>query len=283
MAKAAASRIRLDRLDMTAAIEGEREYLARLAELQLKLLSIQQTYYHEGRRGIVVVEGWDASGKGGMIRRLTERLDPRGFHVWPIGLPDPRDQARFYLYRFWTKVPEPGTIAVFDRSWYGRVLVERVERLIDRAAWERAYDEVNAFEAMLAADGVRIVKLFLHITPEEQLRRFRERLENPYKRWKLTEADLRSHGLWDDYVAAAEEMFDRTSTEAGTWTAIAANHKWHARLSAIEAVSDRLGRGVSLKPPPIDPALRASAAALLARRLGRDGTARKSPAKRRRG
>lgn len=269
MTKAAAPKIRLGRLDMTAAIEGEQEYLARLAKLQLKMLSIQQTYYHEGRRAIVVVEGWDAAGKGGFIRRLTERLDPRGFRVWPIGPPDPQDQARFYLYRFWTRLPEPGTIAIFDRSWYGRVLVERVEGLIDRPVWRRAYDEINAFEAMLAADGVRIVKLFLHITPEEQLRRFQERLDNPYKRWKLTEADLRSHNLWDDYVAAAEEMFERTSTGAGAWTAIAANHKWHARLAAIERVSAVLGQGFKLAPPPIDPRVRAEAMALIDRQRAR--------------
>ena len=128
-------KIRLDDLDMAAGISGENEYEARLRKLQLKMLSIQQAYYHGRLRGVVVVEGWDAAGKGGMIRRLGEKLDPRGLRVWPIGPPDPKEQARHYLYRFWAKLPEPGTLAIFDRSWYGRVLVERVEGFARKPEW----------------------------------------------------------------------------------------------------------------------------------------------------
>src|SRR5882672_5475355 len=182
-------KIRLDHLAEPAPFADKAAYERKLAKLQLKMLSIQQTYFHENRRAVIAFEGWDAAGKGGAIRRLTEKLDPRGFHVWPIGPPTPEEQGRHYLYRFWNKLPERGQLAIFDRTWYGRVLVERVERLIKKPVWKRAYDEINEFERMLIDDGVRVVKIFLHITPDEQLRRFAERLNNPYKRWKLTDSD----------------------------------------------------------------------------------------------
>jgi polyphosphate kinase 2 (PPK2 family) len=226
-------------------------------------VSIQQTYYHDRRRGIVAVEGWDAAGKGGMIRRLTEKLDPRGIRVWPIGPPDPVEQGRHYLYRFWTKLPEPGGIAVFDRSWYGRVLVERVDKLAPKEAWKRAYDEINAFEKMLIDDGVRLVKLFLHITPEEQLERFVARLNAPYKRWKLTESDIRVHRQWDKYEDVIEDMFDKTSTGKAPWHAIPANQKWYARVAAIETIADEFSRGLDLRPPSIDPKVKLAALRLL--------------------
>ena len=256
-------KIRLEKIDQSPIVQGRAEYQARLAELQVRMLSIQQAFFHGRRRGIVVVEGWDAAGKGGMIRRLTESLDQRSIRVWPIGPPEPNEQARHYLYRFWTRLPEPGTLAIFDRSWYGRVLVERVEKLTDAEAWKRGYDEINAFEHELIADGVKLVKIFLHITPDEQLRRYAERLSNPYKRWKLTTADLRSHKLWDRYVKAAEEMFVRTSTREVPWTAVAANHKWSARIASIDAIADGLSEGIDLAPPPIDEDLRRAALRLL--------------------
>ncbi|MBI3452604.1 MAG: polyphosphate kinase, partial [Rhodospirillales bacterium] len=212
-----------------------------------------------------VVEGWDAAGKGGMIRRLVEPLDPRGVKVWSIGPPDAHEEGRHYLHRFWAKLPAPGTLAIFDRSWYGRVLVERVEGLADKRVWRRAYDEINAFEKMLTDDGVRIVKLFLHITRDEQLRRFAERLGNPYKRWKLTAADLRAHERWDDYVDAAHDMLDRTSTAHAPWTAIAGNQKWYGRVEALRCIVGALARGMKLKPPPIDPKLSKAALRQLAR------------------
>jgi polyphosphate kinase 2 (PPK2 family) len=246
------SKIRLRNLDMDAQIDNAVEYEAKLKKLQTKMLSIQQTYYHDKRRGIVVVEGWDAAGKGGMIRRLGEKLDPRGLRVWPIGPPEPGEQARHYLYRFWARLPEPGTLAVFDRSWYGRVLVERVEGFAKKVAWKRAYDEINEFEQMLIDDGVRMVKVFLHITPEEQKKRFAERLNNPFKRWKLTPDDIRNHSHWKDYVEAAEDMFDRTSSKIAPWTAIPANHKWHARIAALKTITGVLGDGLDLTPPPVD-------------------------------
>lgn len=250
---------RLGKLDMSTRIKDRNDYETELAELQVRILRIQQTYFHEKRRGIIVFEGWDAAGKGGVIRRLTERLDPRGCKVWPIAAPKPEEQGRHYLYRFWTRLPEPGTLAVFDRSWYGRVLVERVEGLASHKEWERAYREINEFEAMLTNDGVRIVKIFLHITPEEQLGRFEERLSNPYKRWKLTEEDIRNREKWPQYQDAIEEMFERTSTTKAPWHAVAANQKWHARVETLDIIARRLGKGVNVEPPPIDPKIQIAA------------------------
>ena len=262
-------KIRLDNLERPEPFADREAYEKRLKKLQLKMLSLQQAYYHEKRRGIVVFEGWDASGKGGAIRRLTESLDPRGFHVWPIGAPTADEQGRHYLYRFWDRLPVPGQLAIFDRSWYGRVLVERVEGLIRKSAWKRAYGEIKEFERMLVDDGVRLVKIFLHITPEEQLRRFAERLTNPYKRWKLTDDDIRAHLRWRDYAEAAEDMFDRTSTKFAPWTAIFAEKKWIARVTMLEAVLDALAEGVDLTPPPIDPKVRKFAMRHLRREMAR--------------
>lgn len=249
----------LSKLDMSTRIKDRNDYETELAELQVRILRIQQTYFHEKRRGIILFEGWDAAGKGGVIRRLTERLDPRGCKVWPIAAPKPEEQGRHYLYRFWTRLPEPGTLAVFDRSWYGRVLVERVEGFASRKEWERAYREINEFEAMLVDDGVRIVKIFLHITPDEQLGRFAERLSNPYKRWKLTEEDIRNREKWPQYQDATEEMFAETSTSKAPWFAVPANQKWHARVEALNIIARRLGKGVSLDAPPIDPKVQIAA------------------------
>ncbi|MGQ9368860.1 polyphosphate kinase 2 family protein [Azospirillum sp. A39] len=267
-------RIRLKALDMKSAhLANRTEYDKRLAKLQKDLLRIQQTYWHEKRRAIIVFEGWDAAGKGGCIRRLTEPLDPRGFHVWPIAAPTAEEQGKHYLYRFWNKLPAPGTFAVFDRSWYGRVMVERIEGFATKAEWKRAYDEIVEFERMLTDDGVRIVKLFLHISADEQLNRFRERLVNPYKRWKLTEEDLRNRARWDDYIKAAEQMFDRTSVDAAPWHAIPANSKWFTRVHVLELVTAALKRGVDVAPPPIDAALAEAAAEVLGVRLTPLGSA----------
>jgi polyphosphate kinase 2 (PPK2 family) len=259
------ARIRLDRLKPPPPCADREDYERRLEKLQLKMLSIQQTYLHEQRRGIVVFEGWDAAGKGGAIKRLTEKLDPRAFQVWPIGPPKPDEAARHHLYRFWAKLPEPGTVAIFDRSWYGRVLVERVEGFARRAEWRRAYAEINAFEKMLIDDGVRLVKLCLHVSPAEQLRRLAERLLEPYKRWKLAEADLDNYRRRKEYLAAFHDMFDRTSTRTAPWTAIHADRKWIARVKALETITAALGRGVDLRPPVVDPKLRRQAERLLRR------------------
>jgi polyphosphate kinase 2 (PPK2 family) len=247
------TKIRLKDIERQKPPKDRKAYEKRLEALQLKMLDTQQTYFHEKRRGIIVFEGWDSAGKGGTIRRLTEKLDPRGFHVWPIGAPRPDEQGRHYLYRFWRRLPPPGLLAIFDRSWYGRVLVERVEGLIPQSAWKRAYDEINEFERMLVEDGVRLVKIFLHISAEEQLERFAARLETPYKRWKLTADDIRNHWRRPDYVEAIEDMFDETSTKAAPWTALFADKKWVARTDALAVITDALAKGLDIEPPPVDP------------------------------
>lgn len=224
--------------------------------LEIRMLEIQQAYHRLGLRAILAFEGTDAAGKGGAIKRLTEKLDPRGIKVWPIGPPGEAEHGRHYLYRFWTRLPEPGTIAIFDRSWYGRVLVERVDGLTPKPAWKRAYREINEFERLLTDDGVRVVKLFLDIDKKEQLRRFRERAVVPYKRWKLGESDLRAHEKWKDYQRAYADMIEHCSTSAAPWHRIDMNDKDKGRLQAIRTVTRALARDVELRPPALDAGIR---------------------------
>jgi polyphosphate kinase 2 (PPK2 family) len=233
---------RLSDADLTLRLRDQETYERELKHQQLALLRLQQRHYHSGKRAVVLFEGWDAAGKGGAIRRLTEKIDPRGIHVWPIAAPTSEEQGRHYLYRFWAKLPTPGTWAIFDRSWYGRVLVERVEKLAPHAAWRRAYREINEFERMLVDDGIPLVKVFMHISRHEQLKRFHERERNPYKRWKITDEDWRNRRKWKRYEDAIEEMFQETSTRAAPWHLIAGEHKWYARSAVCRAVVRALDR-----------------------------------------
>jgi polyphosphate kinase 2 (PPK2 family) len=255
--------IKLDAVPMDDLFDDKSVYLARQQECQIRLMAVQQAYYRQGLRAMLVFEGWDCAGKGGAIRRVTERLDPRGFRVWPIAEPLPEEQGRHYLYRFWTKLPLPGTTAIFDRSWYGRVLVERVEALTAKSAWRRAYGEINRFEEMLVDDGIRLVKIFLHITPEEQLDRFRARIGNPLKRWKMAPSDIRSRARHDDYLRAYEDMFARTNTDIAPWHVIGGDQKWSARVRVLETLIEALSRDVDIEPPPLDPVILDTAEKLL--------------------
>jgi polyphosphate kinase 2 (PPK2 family) len=255
-------RFRLAALDMDKSIKGA-EYDKKLKKLQLHLQRIQQAYLFSNDSAVIVFEGWDAAGKGGTIRRMAWALDPRGFKVWPIGAPRRFHQERHYLYRFWERLPPNGGIAVFDRSWFGRVLVERVEGLTPKRDWQRAYDEINEFERMLIDDGTRVIKLFLHITPEEQARRFTDRLHDPLKRWKLTYDDFRNRGRWDDYESAIEDMVRETSTEVAPWHVVPANHKKRARIDCLSIVAEALAHKVDLSPRPLDEDLRMQASEAL--------------------
>jgi polyphosphate kinase 2 (PPK2 family) len=251
---------------------------ARVHALALQMRRVVLAYVRLGIRGIVVFEGWDAAGKGGAIRRLTAELEPRHFKVWPIGPPTPAEQGRHYMFRFWLRLPERGSIAIFDRSWYGRVLVERVEKLTDKAAWSRGYDEINDFERMLADDGVRLVKIFLHVSAEEQRRRFEERIRDRYKRWKITAADIRNSARRKAYAAAIEDMIEKTSTNAAPWTVIAADDKHYARVAALERVTAALADGYPLEPPELDPEVAKAARSVLGirvRKLVKDGDGRR--------
>jgi polyphosphate kinase 2 (PPK2 family) len=231
------------------------DYERRLASLQGALQLIQQAYLGTSERALVVLEGWDTAGKGGLVRRLGWALDPRSFKVHPIAAPDQHERAQHYLQRFWARLPENGQIIAFDRSWYGRVLVERVEGFATAKEWRRAYREINEFERTLVDSGVRLVKLFLHITPDEQLHRFRDRLIDPLKRWKLSYEDFRNRARWSDYEAAIEDMMDETSTRHAPWHLIPANNKPYGRIAALRILVDRLGKDVALEPRPIDPGI----------------------------
>jgi polyphosphate kinase 2 (PPK2 family) len=194
----------------SAVISDQKIYKKTIQKLKKRLLLVQQAYYHQKKRVVIVFEGWDASGKGGAIRQLTEKLDPRGFQVHPIAAPGADEQGRHYLYRFQSRLPKPGRMVIFDRSYYGRVLVERVEGFASDWQWQRAYQELNEFERQLTDDGVRVIKIFLHITKEEQGRRFIERLGNPLKRWKLTSEDIRNRQKLSENEVAASYMFRQT-------------------------------------------------------------------------
>jgi polyphosphate kinase 2 (PPK2 family) len=260
------------------------DYERRLTSLQGVLQLIQQAYLGTSERAIIVLEGWDTAGKGGIVRRLGWALDPRSFKVNPIASPDEHERAQHYLQRFWRRLPEKGQIVAFDRSWYGRVLVERVEGFASEKEWRRAYREINEFERLLVDSGVRLVKLFLHITPDEQLRRFRNRLTDPVKRWKLSYEDFRNRARWPDYVTAIEDMMDKTSTKYAPWHLIPANNKPYGRIAAFRVLKDVLGRDVSLEPRPIDAELLQQAKKTLGLspsefQLASDSPARKQRAK----
>lgn len=215
-------------------------YKREMQDLQLKMLRVQQGIWHSKNRAIIVFEGFDAAGKGGAIRKLTEVLDPRGIDVYPIGPPSPEEQSRHWLYRFWTKIPEQGIISIFDRSWYGRVLVERVDHLTEKGNWQRGYSEINNFEQMLRDDGIDVVKIFFAITKDEQLKRFKDRLNDPYKQWKLTKEDIKARKKWDQYVKAVDQMFRETSTKTSPWNLISANDKYFARKEVLKVVTSAL-------------------------------------------
>jgi polyphosphate kinase 2 (PPK2 family) len=212
-----------------------------LEDLQLKMLRVQQGIWHEQVRAVIVFEGFDAAGKGGAIRRLVEKLDPRGFRVHPIGPPLESEKGEHYLQRFWSALPSPGTIAIFDRSWYGRLLVERVENLTPRRRLNEAYDEIVEFERLLLADGIDLVKIFLAIDKDEQLKRFEDRLRDPYKQWKLTEADVLARSKWKSYVKATDQMFRSTHSAKAPWHLVPANDKHYARTATLRLVTSRLG------------------------------------------
>jgi polyphosphate kinase 2 (PPK2 family) len=228
----------LQDVDLTQNIELEKEYKKELKQQQLRLLQFQQLLYQHHIPVIFALEGWDAAGKGGAIKRISQRLDPRGFQVHPIAAPSQEEKLHHYLRRFWKKLPPYGQIALFDRSWYGRVLVERVEGFASEMEWKRAYEEINQFEQWLHDDGYIVGKLWFHISKDEQLRRFKEREENPFKRWKITEEDWRNREKWDMYEEAADEMFAKTDTAYAPWAIIEANDKLFARVKTLKVINE---------------------------------------------
>lgn len=237
----------LETLDLTRTLDRG-EYVKEVARRQIMLRELGWHVYRQKRPVVIVFEGWDAAGKGGAIKRITGKLDPRGYVVYPISAPHGEDKTRHYLYRFWRRLPERGQIAIFDRSWYGRVLVERVERLAQDSEWRRAYKEINAFERQLADFGTIVLKFWLHISREEQLRRFEERQSTGYKAWKLTDEDWRNRDKWPEYEAAVEEMLLRTSTRTAPWMLVEGNDKYFARVKVLTRVIDVLSAKLRCKP-----------------------------------
>ncbi|HOX45407.1 MAG TPA: phosphate--AMP phosphotransferase [Myxococcota bacterium] len=222
-------------VDLTRTI-GPRPYKRRLELLQARMRELEHTLYARRVPLVIVFEGWDAAGKGGAIRRLTSNLDPRGYRVVPVAAPNDLEKDHHWLWRFWIHVPKTGHITMFDRSWYGRVLVERVEGFCSQAEWRRAYREINSMEQHLTRFGVVLVKFWLHIDAAEQLRRFRERQRTASKRWKISSEDWRNREKWDAYRDAVDEMLVRTSTTFAPWTIVESNQKEFARIKVLETV-----------------------------------------------
>jgi len=229
----------LSELDMSRHVEPK-EYRTGLERLQGRLNRLHRRAQRRGVSTILVFEGWDAAGKGGAIRRLTAAIDARDYQVIPIAAPTEEERAQHYLWRFWRHLARRGRMTIFDRSWYGRLLVERVEGFATEAEWTRASAEINQFEAQLVAHGIVVVKFWVHITSDEQLRRFRAREQSSYKRWKLTAEDWRNRKKWGAYELAVNDMIERTSTRQAPWTLVEANDKNFARLKVLGTVCDRL-------------------------------------------
>ncbi len=227
------------------------QYKKSLSTSQDQLQLMAHELYNRQRCLVIVFEGSDAAGKGGAIKRLTQKLDSRGYEVYPIGAPQGEDRTHHYLWRFCRRLkpPEEKQIQIFDRSWYGRVLVERVEGFCTDAAWKRAYREINEFERQLVNSGIILAKFWLQISPEVQLQRFKERQNDPAKAWKLTDEDWRNRDKLPAYQKAVDEMLLRTSTVIAPWTVVQSNDKYYSRIKVIETVNHLLETELRIKLP----------------------------------
>ena len=233
----------LSGIDLSKSLTEE-EYKTRLKKLQKRLAELHSELYRLRIPVVIGFEGWDAGGKGGAIKRLTSNLDPRGYRVNPTAAPNDIEKVHHYLWRFWNNVPKAGHIAVFDRTWYGRVMVERIEGFCSEAQWRRAYQEINEMESHMANAGAVVLKFWLHIDKDEQERRFKERQANPAKQWKITDEDWRNREKWDQYEEAVNEMLIRTSTTYAPWIVVEGNDKRYARVKVLQTVVDALEKKV---------------------------------------
>lgn len=256
-----------DRLANVEHPKAPDDYADLVAKLQFQLYKIIVAYHRQNLNAVILIEGWDAAGKGGLIKRLASELDPRFIKVVPIAAPTGVQSKEFYLQRFWEQLPPKGNWTVFDRTWYGRVLVERIEGYARTDEWGRAYTEINAFEAALTADGMRVVKIFLHVSEDEQKKRMIDRLEQPWKRWKVSSEDFRNIGKRKAYLEAYEDMFERTDSPHAPWNIIGADHKHYARLKGLSIIVDALSRDVDLSDPKLDPDLAKMAEKQFGKRL----------------
>lgn len=229
----------LSGVDLTKSVSKE-DYKKEIDRLQKKLEYLHSQIYRMRIPVVLGFEGWDAAGKGGAIKRLTSHLDPRGYKVYPTAAPNDLERVHHYLWRFWINMPKAGHIAIFDRTWYGRVLVERVEGFCRESQWKQAYQEINEMENHLANAGAVVLKFWLHIDKEEQEKRFKERQEDPLKQWKITEEDWRNREKWDQYESAVNEMLVRTSTTYAPWVVVEGNCKYYARVKILKTVVEAL-------------------------------------------
>ena len=218
----------------------DEEYDTQLDALQDELRELHNELYRKKIPVIIAYEGWDAAGKGGNIKRITSALDPRGYEVQPIASPEPHEKARHFLWRFWTRLPKDGHIAIFDRTWYGRVMVERLEGFCSENDWQRAYNEMNEFEKELSDWGAVVIKFWVQIDSDTQLERFTERQNTPEKQWKITDEDWRNREKWDQYEEAVNEMLQKTSTEFAPWHILESNDKKYARIKALWIVTEEI-------------------------------------------
>ena len=235
---------KLQDVELEGKVIEEEEYRKELKELQKRLRELHNRVYRKRVPVIITYEGWDAAGKGGNIKRITGALDPRGFEVHPIASPEPHEKARHYLWRFWTRLPKDGHIAIFDRTWYGRVMVERLEGFCSENDWKRAYNEMNEFEKELHDWGAVIIKFWVQIDKDTQLERFTDRQNNPEKQWKITDEDWRNREKWDLYEDAVNEMLKKTSTTFAPWHILESVDKNYARIKALKIVIEELEKAL---------------------------------------
>lgn len=231
----------LEKVDLTKKL-SKKEYKQKLPVLQRKLYDLQTAAWKAGVPSVILFEGWDAAGKGTTIGTLTQRLDPRGFKLYPIRAARTFEMMHPWLWRFWLKLPNYGEMAIFDRSWYGRLLVERVEDLTPESEWRKAYRDIVDFEQTIADDGYVLVKFWLHISKDEQKRRFKLLEKDPLKSWQVTKEDWDHHKKYDQYLLAVEEMLERTETEWGPWTIVEATNRWWARLKVFNTITSSLSQ-----------------------------------------
>jgi polyphosphate kinase 2 (PPK2 family) len=227
--------MKLSEIDLSKKISKE-EYEKEVKDydLMLELLQCQLKLRDQGKKAILCFEGWDAAGKGGAIKRLLEPLDPRNYKVYQTSAPNSLEASKHYLWRFWMTLPSKGEMLVYDRTWYGRVLVERIEGFCTEDEWKRAYDEINNFEKTVSQDNTKIIKFFLHISKDEQKKRFKEREKNPLKKYKIGKDDYRNRKHWDDYIKAYDDMFQRTDNPFAPWHIVEGNDKDYARLKIMK-------------------------------------------------
>jgi polyphosphate kinase 2 (PPK2 family) len=247
----------LEKIDLAKSLP-KNEYEARMPGLFRRLFDLEKACWDAAIPSVILFEGWDASGKGSSINLLTQHLEPRGFRLYPIRAPQPHEQQMPWLWRFWLKLPNYGQMAIFDRSWCGRVLVERVERISSPKVWRRAYQDIIDFERTIADDGCLIMKFFLHISKKEQAKRFKKLTHNPLESWRVQKEDWEHHRKYDKYLEATEVMLERTETEWAPWTVVEATDRRWTRFKICSTVITRLEQALEARGKPLPPVAEAA-------------------------